>query len=391
MSASPPPTPPREWMPRFWEGCDVFAWGRLLCRNRFAVSLARLYIALVITCVSLVHTLLRLVQEAWYGDRPDRVPIRRPPLFILGHWRTGTTLLHELLILDERHNFPTTYECLAPHHFLLTEKALTRLFWFLMPSRRPMDNMPAGWDRPQEDEFALCMLGAPSPYLTIAFPNRPPQDQEALDVETLPPRARRRWRAAFLGFLRRLTFRDPRRLVLKSPTHTCRLPTLLELFPDALFVHIVRDPYVVFPSTVNLWKTLYETHGLQRPTFAGLEEHVFRTFTHMYERLEEGKKRVPPGRFFEVRYEDLIADPVGVMRRLYDKLGLGGFEEARPRFEAYLAANRGYQTNRYRPLGPALEAEITRRWGEVIRRYGYPLRGQAEGAAEGGPSGPETR
>ena len=43
-----------------------------------------------------------------------------------------------------------------------------------MPSRRPMDNMPAGWDRPQEDEFALCMMGQPSPYADIAFPNRPP-------------------------------------------------------------------------------------------------------------------------------------------------------------------------------------------------------------------------
>jgi hypothetical protein len=375
MTASPPPA--REWMPRIWQGCDSRAWARLLLRNRFAVSLAHLYIAVFVTLAAVIHTALRYLQEAWYGDRLNRVRLRHAPLFIVGHWRTGTTLLHELLILDSRHNFPTTYECLAPHHFLLTEKVLPRLFWFFMPSRRPMDNMAAGWDRPQEDEFALCMLGAPSPYLTIAFPNRPPQDQEALDVEPLPPRERRRWKEALVGFLRRITFRDPRRLILKSPTHSCRIPTLLELFPDALFVHIVRDPYVVFPSTVNLWKTLYQKHGLQRPTFAGLEEHVFRTFTHLYQRLEEGKKRLAPGRFFEVKYEDLIRDPIGELRRLYDSLGLGGFAEALPRFEAYLAANAGYQTNRYRPLDPALEAEITRRWGDVIRRYGYPQRGAA--------------
>src|SRR5438105_3822102 len=283
------PRKSREWAPRIWEGCDFFAWARLLVRNRLAVAPRCLYIAFIITIVSIIHTLLRLVQDAIYGSRVRRTVLRDDPIFILGHWRTGTTLLHELLILDERHSYPTTYECLEPNHFLLTEKLFTRWLHFLMPSRRPMDNMAAGWDRPQEDEFALCMMGQPSPYLTIAFPNRPPQEQEALDLEGLSPARRAAWKRAFLLLLRRITFRNPKRLVLKSPTHTCRIRTLLELFPDARFVHIVRDPYVVFPSTVNLWKSLYQTHGLQAPTFAGLEEQVFETFVHMYKRLEEGR------------------------------------------------------------------------------------------------------
>jgi hypothetical protein len=373
QAPAPPPKPaaPREWMPRMWQGCSLPAWLRLMARNHCTVAPPYWYIAAVVTGVSICHVGLRLLQDAWYGDRPTNTPLRDAPLFILGHWRTGTTLLHELLILDERHTFPNTYQCLAPHHFLLTEKVLPRLFWFLMPSRRPMDNMEAGWDKPQEDEFALCMLGVPSPYLTIAFPNRPPQDQDAFDLDRLPARDRARWKETFLRFLHELSFRDPRRLVLKSPTHTCRIPTLLELFPDARFVHIVRDPYVVFPSTVNLWKSLYATHGMQTPRFAGLEEHVFSTFTHLYERLEAGKKLIPAGRFHEVRYEDLIRDPLGEMRLLYERLELGEFDRVRPRLEQYLAAHAGYRTNRYNPLPPDLQAEITRRWGAVIRRYGY--------------------
>jgi hypothetical protein len=369
-NAAKPPAKPREWMPRFWEGCDFLAWLRLLCHNRFAVGLRYVYIAVVITFVSACHTVLRLIQDALYAERVRRTPLPQAPLFILGHWRTGTTLLHELLILDERHSFPTTYECLEPNHFLLTEWLFSRLFSFLMPSRRPMDNMAAGWDRPQEDEFALCMMGQPSPYLTIAFPNRPPQDQEALDLEGLTPLKRAAWKRAFLLLLRRITVRNPKRLILKSPTHTCRIRTLLELFPDARFVHIVRDPYVVFPSTVNLWKTLYETHGLQKPTFAGLEEHVYTTFTHMYQKLEEGRKLVNPSHFYELRYEELVKDPLGEMGKLYDHLGLGGFDEVRPRLEEYLATNRDYRTNRYE-MAPELRAEITRRWGDVISRYEY--------------------
>lgn len=364
-------------MPHFWEGCDFCAWMRLLVRNRFAIDWPYLYVAVIVTFVSLGHTILRFIQDALYGSLVRRTPIREAPVFIIGHWRTGTTLLHEYLILDERHAYPTTYECLDPNHFLLTEELFTRWFSFLIPSYRPMDNMAAGWDRPQEDEFALCMLGQPSPYLTMAFPNHPPQCPEALDLEGLPPRARAAWQTAFHRFLKQLTYKYGKRLVLKSPTHTCRIKMLLQLFPEARFIHIVRDPYILFPSTVHLWKELYRTNGLQRPTLAGLEEQVFNTFTHLYRRLEETRHLVDPKRFYELHYENLVRDPIEEIRKLYEHLDLGAFDRVLPRLQQYLADHAGYRTNRYCLL-PELRAEITRRWGEVIRRYGY-----AEDAAAG--------
>jgi hypothetical protein len=353
-----------------WQGCDFFAWMRLLAHNRFAVDWPFIWIAVIITFVSFFHTILRILQDFWYGDRIARTPIREAPIFIIGHWRTGTTLLHEYLILDERHSYPNTYECLEPNHFLLTERFFTRWCRFLTPSHRPMDNMAAGWEHPQEDEFALCMMGQPSPYLTMAFPNHPPQYPEYLGLEGLSPRALASWKKSFLRFLQVLTYKNPKRLVLKSPPHSCRIKVLLELFPEARFVHIIRNPYVVFPSTVKTWNALYRKHGFERPPFQGLEEYIFSSFIRLYQKLDEGRRLVDPSRFYEIHYEDLVHDPVGEMEKLYKHLGLGGFEEFLPRLKEYLADNADYETNRYE-LTPAQRAEIDRRWGFVIKKYGY--------------------
>ena len=358
-----------------WAGSGFFAWMRLLSRNRFHIHWSCLHVVSYVTIVSMGHTLLRGVQQLIYGRRVARTPIDRPPIFIIGHWRTGTTLLHEYLALDDRHIGPSTYECMEPNHFLLTEGLFSRWLPFFSLSVRPMDNMAAGFDRPQEDEFALCNLGLPSPYLTIAFPNHPPQFEEYLDLEGLSPGAVATWKRTFLRFLKELTFKHNKRLVLKSPTHSCRIKTLLEMFPDARFVHIVRDPYVVFPSTVNLWKSLYITFGLQRPTFQGLEEHVLNTFVRVYDKIEEAKTLVDFDRFYELRYEDLVGDPVGEMAKLYDHLGLGGFETVLPRLQARLAATADYRTNRYQ-LSDQQRAEVIRRWGPVIRQYGYEATSQ---------------
>jgi hypothetical protein len=360
----------REWAPRIWEGCNLSTWLRLLWRGRFAVHPKFWYIAIIVTIVSSIHSTLRLVQLLLYGRAISRTKIQEDPIFIIGHWRTGTTWLHELLILDERHNYPTTYQCFDPNHFLLTEGFFKRWLRFLLPSNRPMDNMPAGWDRPQEDEFALCMLGQPSPYLTIAFPRQPPKCPEYLDLEGVPAPAVEKWKSVFFRFLQTLTFKDPRRLVLKSPPHSCRIGTLLELFPRARFVHIMRDPYLVFASTVHMWKALYKAHGLQRAEDLDIDEYVYANFERLYARMEEGKKSIPAGQFHEVRYEDLARAPEEQMRLLYENLRLDGFDQLLPRLRDYLKNTANYERNSY-TQDPEIRRAIRQRWGAVIQQYGY--------------------
>jgi omega-hydroxy-beta-dihydromenaquinone-9 sulfotransferase len=290
--------------------------------------------------------------------------------------------LHELLAADPRHTYANTFVSFSPNHFLLTGRVYPRLFGMLLPPMRPMDNMPVKWECPQEDEWAMCNMGVPSPYLTVVFPNRPPQCPEYLDLRDVPPAALAKWKATFLRFLRCLTAQNPKRIVLKSPQHTCRVRTLLEMFPKARFVHIVRDPYFIFPSTMKTWKRMYKYHGLQVPRFEGLEEFVFHVFERMYGVFEEDRSLIPPGQLCEVRYEDLVREPMRQMQRIYESLNLGEFEPARPAVEAYVARTAGYRPSRYE-LDPALCEEIGRRWAAYCERYGYT----APVAATAAPTG----
>ncbi|MEB3980269.1 sulfotransferase [Mycobacterium sp. 663a-19] len=358
-----------EWAAPVWIGCSFSAWARLLIRNRFAVHPSRWHFAVLVTLASVVNSFLGWCQKILFGGRTAQTVVADAPIFIVGHWRTGTTLLHEMLVLDERHTGPTGFECVAPQHFLLTER-IAPLLGFLVSKHRAMDNMDLSLRHPQEDEFIWCMQGQPSPYLTLAFPNRPTQHERYLDLDQLTPRELEAWKRILYRFVQQVHLRRRKVVILKNPNHSFRIRVLLDVFPRARFIHIVRDPYVVYPSSLHLLKSLSRVHSLQRPTFDGLNEKVLSTYLHLHRKLDEGRELVDPARFYELRYEDLIADPEGQLRRLYEHLGLGGFEQYLPRLRRYLADHADYETNSYE-LTADQRAAVAERWGEVIDRYGY--------------------
>jgi hypothetical protein len=234
-----------------------------------------------------------------------------------------------------------------------------------------MDDLPITWDSPQEDEFALMLMGEPSYYTHIGFPNSWPVDFDWLDFRGIPPARQDRWSASLEWFLRQVAFARPgKRLVLKSPPHSCRIPALLRRFPDATFVFIVREPYRLLPSTIRMWTALHHYHTMEIPDHKLVEAMVLEAGERLFRGYEEQKGLIPPGRLHELRYEDLMADPIGEMERLYDRLGLGQFDQARPRIEAYLATLKGY-TPANLPASDEVKAKVDARWGDVVRRYGY--------------------
>jgi hypothetical protein len=365
-------TNPYPWYsPRFWHGMRPVAWWKLMASHGFRIHPGRWPMAFLISVITPLNTLFWIVQRLVYGRRIDEAVIEHPPIFIIGHWRSGTTYLHELLFLDERFMSPTTYQCFAPHHCLWTEWLMNTLGWWLMPKQRPMDNMAAGWDRPQEDEFALLTLGAPTPYIRMAFPNEEPPYMEFLDMRGCADADVARFENAIVDFVKLLTVAgDGKRVLLKSPPHTGRIEVLSRLFPGAKFIHIVRHPYALYPSTMKLWPSLDEVQGLQFPKNNGLEEYVFTCLTRMYGAFEEQRQRLPDNSIYDVRYEDLVADPAGEVRKMYERLELGPYELIREKIDAFVEGQKDYQTNKHN-IDETLKAKIRERWAAYFEKYGY--------------------
>jgi omega-hydroxy-beta-dihydromenaquinone-9 sulfotransferase len=353
---------------QLWVGMGLWDWLRLLAAHRFAVDRGYRAVALKNTLGCAVSSVLGWIQMFRYHRAIVRTSLTAPPLFILGHARSGTTHLHNLLSLDPRHIFPTTYECFMPRHFLISEAYVTRRR--PLKGTRDIDNVELRWDTPQEDEFALALLGQPSPLLSFAFPRAMPRYDAYLDLCGLPARARHAWKQTLYRFLQALTYRRAGRVVLKSPMHTGRIRILHELFPKAKFVHIVRNPYKVIPSTLKVYRGALSHLALQHATGEHLEARVFRLYRDTFERVQEGRQLFAPGQFHELLYEDLARDPLGTLATLYEKLGLGGFEEVRPLVESYLGKVSQYRVGRHE-LSPELQARIADQCSEVIRRYGY--------------------
>lgn len=369
------PLPGRDYpwySPRFWHGMCLGDWLKLASQNRWKMHPARWGMAATTTMFTAGNSLLRPAQQVIHGRAIERTEITRPPVFIIGHWRSGTTYLHELLMRDERYATPTSFQCFQPHHMLLTEWVVTRLFGWVMPGKRPMDNVSLDWNSPQEDEFALLALGAATPYRRMAFPKNGPVDLDYLDMQGLSDDELARWKSALLWFVKLMTYHTGRQVLLKSPPHTGRIKVLAELFPGAKFIHLTRDPYALYPSTIKLWRALHYAQGFQLSEGDDLEEYVFTGMERMYAGYEAQRPAIADADIIDLRYEELVANPIEELARIYEALDLGDFDVVRPQLADYADRQRSYQPNRHR-LDVATREAVANRWAFYFEKYGYAV------------------
>ena len=314
------------------------------------------------------NSLLARIQHASHADK-IRTGAPAPPLFLLGFWRSGTTFLHELFCCDTRLGFASTYACMNPSHFLLTEKWTQQRA--PQQSYRPMDNMLYSWASPQEDEFALFAMGAASAYEAVIFPSLMRNVRQLLDVRQRSPEEPDRWKDSLRYFLKLLTVQQQgKTIVLKSPPHGFRLPILSPSFPLARYVVLERNPYEVFASNLKLWRTLIDLYGVETVSQEEIERFVLAAYVLHEEAIAEGVRTIDPRLIARLRYEELIADPAGQMARLYKELGLEDFATAQPSVERHLASVADHKRNHFR-LSPPQKQRVDSVWGTLIRQKGY--------------------
>jgi hypothetical protein len=351
-------------------GITTGDWVRLLRDNDFAVDPAYWHRAAFITLASGMNSFFRWKEEGQFGQQVSETEIP-PPLFILGHWRSGTTHLHNLLSHDPQFAFANTYQVVNPHTFLTTEEANTRRFAWMVPKTRPMDAMELSFQTPQEDEFAPCLMSLRSLYLGISFPRAEDDYARYLTFENVPQHEIDEWKAAFVTFVRKLTFKYRRPLVLKSPPHTARIRLLLEMFPDARFVHIHRHPHEVFRSCRHYHDTAVWYSYLQKPDTSLNDDRIIRRYSAVHEAFFAQRGLIAPERFHETSFDELEQDPHGTVRTIYQKLGLAGFEAFEPELRRYIGTLKDYRKNRFDDLEPAIRERLASEWKRSFDEWNY--------------------
>lgn len=320
---------------------------------------------------ALYNSAMGLMEKAVYGRRIEQVQLDKPPVFVIGHWRSGTTLLHNLLAQDPQFNYPKMYEVVFPSHFLLTENVIGKLTAPLVPQSRPMDNVPAGWDVPQEEDIAMAILTCLSPYMMLAQPDRNDLVRPFWDLSLLSEDELNFWKQEYLRFLKKVTYGDNRRLVLKSPVNTLRIPLLLEMFPDARFIYIYRNPFDVYNSAIHLRKTMFRENSLGFPHLSDLEESIYWVQEFAYRVYHRDKLLIPEGRLHEVRFEDLEQDPLGEMEKVYSAINLDNWDVLRERIEPQVPALRRYKKNQFRYTRELMD-QVYERLQFIFEQHGYP-------------------
>jgi LPS sulfotransferase NodH len=364
---------------------------------------------LFVSVMSVINSLLGLVDTVLYEKMIRSIELPDNPVFILGHPRTGTTMLHSLLALDyQQFTYCNTFCAGFPSSFLWFETIGKFLFRGVIDEHRPMDNVPLSFDLPQEDELATNVMSAGiSPYMSIFLMNQEEQfrpyfafdelagddDEHFKDDPSKIATARKQWTDSFVYLLKKLTLRSqiqiqkqsqssvenqqhqqhpPQRLLLKSPVHTSRIKLIKKLFPKAQFIYIHRHPYDVMRSAIHMADTTYWYTYLNTPPSSKILEFIVRQYEILYDRYEEGKQILEEGDLIEIAYDELCADPVQSMKRIYEKLGWNMPCDVQEQLSRELSGIKpSYVKNQHAPLPPELIKIVHERWGPSFERFGY--------------------
>jgi hypothetical protein len=356
-------------------GADMGTLAAVVGRAGFP---ARPLAAAAILGAALGRAPLSLAERAIFDARLPKKEDLAPPVFILGHWRSGTTHLYNILCKSGDWAFTPPVATGIPWDIFIIGRAFRPLLEKALPEHRYIDNIPVTPDSPQEDEIAIANMSEMSFYHGIYFPQAFDEflkrgvffdGASAAEIEG--------WKRRFVYLMRKLShLQGGKRLLIKNPVYTARLAMLREIFPGAKFINIRRNPYEVFVSMRNFYAKLFKEFALQDYAHVDIDKAILETFTRMADALDRDSKGLSAPEWIDIRYEELDAAPIETLRRIYDALQLEGFARAQPLFERYLASVKSFEKNRFSYSDEAA-AKVAGALGRYVAEGGWKRPGAA--------------
>jgi hypothetical protein len=295
----------------------------------------------------------------------------KSPVFILGHWRSGTTFLHNLLCQGPDVAYLSTYQSLFPHN-VYSKWIFKSFVRWKIPDKRPSDDVKLGADLPQEDDFAMANI-IPSFYCFFFFPDQYLQYYNRHVAFTDGSKYANDWLESYHKLILKAKNNvGGKSIVLKNPANTGRVKQLLEQYPNARFIHIYRNPVTIYLSTKKFFLSLFPTVQLQNTTEQQIIDMIFVLYRRLMTDYIDQKKLIPKENLYEVAYEDFETNPLDSVKDIYHKLNFGDWTKAEPYLKKYLGDNRDYKKNKYKISQKELD-RLLDEWSFVFDEYHYKV------------------
>ncbi|MCK4813670.1 MAG: sulfotransferase [Candidatus Marinimicrobia bacterium] len=296
----------------------------------------------------------------------------KAPVFIIGHWRSGTTFLHNLMHKDHQFGYLSNYQTFIFTMALLSKKLIRALSRPLFPKERSQDNIKVSPYYPAEEEQPFTMISTRSGLHTFFFPRNRMYFDKYNVFKGITKREKRLWQRDYIYLLRNISlYNNNKPLLLKNPHNTGRIKELLELFPDAKFIYLHRDPYTTFISTLHMYDKVVRTQFFHDVSDEEIQDLVIYIARETLRKYLDDRHLIPEGNLIEVSYTDLEKQPYEMVKKIYETLSLPGFNKAESEIQKHVDSVKEYKKNIFKELSPELKERVKKELGFFFEEFGY--------------------
>ena len=354
-------------------GCDLDTYLAHLRKNS-DFSRRSLKQRVLATLVVALRQPFTVMEKLRWQERIASYELPNDPIFIVGHWRSGTTHLHNLLSRDPQFAFLDFGQTAMPHNLLSHNKVGRHFISRALPKKRGYDNVDLTIKEPQEEEMALGSLNPLGYYSVYYFPREMKRHfEESVFFNGASEAEIAAFRQAYVTLVKKLSLAyGGRQLLFKNPPSTARITLLKELFPGARFIYIHRNPYEVFASSMNRYFRLMAVFAWQEFDDVPFEEMVFYKYRRLIGAYLEQREIVPKTDLAETTYEAITAKPMDEIERLFGELRLSNKNAALQAIAPYAESKKSYKRNIHQ-LTRAQVDRIQQDWDFALKIWPYAL------------------